>query len=121
MAVFNLVSAAVPEAPATKLANFQLFILTLMKMWLNVSNYNLGFWFGISTSKVSRAFSRWIETIDIRLSFLITWPDRENLQKTMPFCFRPNYGLRGTSIIDCLPNHVHGHSTNTITRQNTCQ
>ena len=40
--------------------------------------------------------------MDIRLSFLITWPDREALQRTMPFCFRPNYGLKVTSIIDCF-------------------
>ena len=38
--------------------------------------------------------------MDVRLSFLITWPDRENIQKTMSFCFRPNYGLRVTFIID---------------------
>ena len=40
--------------------------------------------------------------MDICLSFLITWPDRENLSKSMPFCFRPNYGLKVTSIIDCF-------------------
>ena len=97
MAVFNFVSAAIPEVPATKLANFQSSFLTLMKMRLNVSNYDLGFRFGVSASTVSRVFSKWIEAMDIRLSFLITWPDRESLRKTMPFCFRPNYGLRVTS------------------------
>ena len=40
--------------------------------------------------------------MDIRLSFLITWPDQESLHKTMPFCSRPNYGLKVTSIIDCF-------------------
>ena len=42
-----------------------------------------------------------VETMAGRLSFLITWPDRESIQKTMPFCFQPHYGLRVTSIIDC--------------------
>ena len=37
-----------------------------------------------------------------RLEFVVTWPNRERLQKTMPFCFRPNYGLKVTSIIDCF-------------------
>ena len=37
-----------------------------------------------------------------RLSPLIKWPDRECLQKTMPFCFRHHYGLRVVSIIDCF-------------------
>ena len=101
-AVFNLVSVAIPESPTSKLSKFQAFVLTLMKLRLDVSNYDLGFRFGISASTVSRVFSKWIEAIDIRLSFLITWPDRENLRKSMPFCFRPNYRLKVTSIIDCF-------------------
>lgn len=40
--------------------------------------------------------------MDARLAFLLTWPDRESLRKTMPSCFRPNYGLKVTSIIDCF-------------------
>ncbi len=102
MALFRLVSVAIPEGGATKLSKFKYFILTLMKLRLNSSNYDLGFRFGISESTVSRVFARWIEAMDVRLSFLIMWPDRESLQKTMPFCFRPNYGLRVTSIIDCF-------------------
>ena len=102
MAVFNLVSVAIPESPTSKLSKFQAFVLTLMKLRLDVSNYDLGFRFGISVSAVSRVFSKWIEAIDICLSFLITWPDQENLRKSMPFCFRPNYGLKVTSIIDCF-------------------
>ena len=34
--------------------------------------------------------------------FLVTWPNRENLRMTMLSCFRPNYGLTVTSIIDCF-------------------
>ena len=40
--------------------------------------------------------------MDIRLSPLIRWPEREELQKTMPLCFRLHYDLRVTSIIDCF-------------------
>ena len=102
MTVFNLVYVAIPESPTSKLSKFQAFVLTLMKLRLDVSNYDLGFRFGISASTVSRVFSKWIEAMDIRLSFLITWPNRKNLRKSMPFCFRPNYGLKVTSIIDCF-------------------
>ena len=102
MALFTLVSVSIPEGAATKLSKFNCFLLTLMKLRLNVSSYDLGFRFGVSESTVSRVFLKWIEAMDVRLSFLITWPDRESLQKTMPFCFRPNYGLRVTSIIDCF-------------------
>lgn len=40
--------------------------------------------------------------MDARLSFVVIWPDHESLQKTMPFCFRLNYGLKVASIIDCF-------------------
>ena len=102
MALFHLVSGALPEGGAAKLSKFEYFTLTLMKLRLNASNYDLAFRFGISESSVCRTFSKWIEAMDIRLSFLILWPDRDSIQKTMPFCFRQNYGLRVTSIIDCF-------------------
>ena len=102
IALFRLLSVSIPEGGASKLSKFNYFILTLMKLRLNAANFDLGFRFGISKSTVGRAFTKWIEAMDIRLSFLITWPDRESMQKTMPFCFRPNYGLRVTSIIDCF-------------------
>ena len=102
MAVFDLVATAIPDNPLCKLSKFQSFTLTLMKIRLNVSNFDLAFRFGISATTVGRVFGRWIEVMEARLSFLITWPDRESLRKTMPFCFRPNYGLRVASIIDCF-------------------
>ena len=33
---------------------------------------------------------------------LIQWPSREALQRTMPFCFQVNYGLKVSGIIDCF-------------------
>ena len=53
MALFNLVSVAILESPTSKLSKFQAFVLTLMKLRLDVSNYDLGFRFGISVSAVS--------------------------------------------------------------------
>ena len=111
MAVFNLVSAVITETPQNKLSKFQCYELTLMKLRLNASNYDLGFRFGINASTVSRLFSKWIEAMNVRLSFLITWPDRESIQKTMPFCFRPNYGLSVTSIINCFELYIEKPSS----------
>ena len=102
MSAYTFVATSLTETPVSKLSKFQCFILTLMKLRLNSSNYDLAFRFGISESTVGRIFARWIEAMDIRLSFLIAWPDRADLHKTMPFCYRINYGLRITSIIDCF-------------------
>ena len=72
MAVFELVAAAIPKNPLTKLSKFQPFLLTLMKMRLNTNNFDLAFRFGISATTVGRVFSRWIEAMDVRLAFLVT-------------------------------------------------
>ena len=106
MAVFDLVASVIPESKISKLSNFEAFTLTLMKLRLNSSNFDLGFRFGISKSTVGRVFAKWIDAMSTRLSFLIFWPDRPSLQKTMPFCFRPNYGLKVTSIIDCFELYI---------------
>jgi hypothetical protein len=71
-------------------------------MRLNASNFDLAFRFGISATTVGRIVTRWVEAMDARLSFLVTWPDRESLRRTMPSCFMTNYDLKVTSIIDCF-------------------
>ena len=48
MALFRLMSVALPEGGATKLSKFEYFTLTLMKLRLNASNYDLAFRFGIN-------------------------------------------------------------------------
>lgn len=65
MALFRLVSVTIPEGGASKLSKFNYFILTLMKLRLNAANFDLGFRFGISKSTVGRAFTKWIEAMEI--------------------------------------------------------
>ena len=102
MSLLNFVTKKTPENPSYKLTHLQSFLLTLMKLRLNLSNYDLGFRFCVHETTVSRILSRWLQLMDIRLSPLIRWPEREELQKTMPWCFRSHYDLRVTSIIDCF-------------------
>ena len=71
MSVNTFVATSLTETPVSMLSKFQCFILTLMKLRLNLSNYDLAFRFGIGESTVGRIFARWIEAMDIRLSFLI--------------------------------------------------
>lgn len=100
-AVFTLVEKGTADK-SVKLTNFQCFLLTLMKLRLNLSNYDLGFRFCVHESTVSRTLTNWIQIMDVRLSPLINWPDKSEIQKTMPWCFRLNYGVKVTSIIDCF-------------------
>uniref|UniRef100_A0A8P4KAN6 DDE Tnp4 domain-containing protein n=1 Tax=Dicentrarchus labrax TaxID=13489 RepID=A0A8P4KAN6_DICLA len=76
-------------------------LLTLMKLRLNLSEEFLGYLFGIHQSTVSRVFHRWIHVMASRLHPLILWPEREDLRRSLPMCFR-TFLKNCVSIIDCF-------------------
>ena len=63
---------------------------------------DLAYRFKVSHSTVSRIFSSWLVVIDIRLFPLISWPEREQLWRTMPQCFMYCFGKKVTVVIDCF-------------------
>ena len=89
-----------PSTTSTKLSGFQEFILTIMKLRLDSPFRDWAYRFSISISTASRIFTKWLNILDIRLSPLIIWPDRESLWKTMPQCFRKSFGKSIAVIID---------------------
>ena len=101
IATFNFVSPYVTRKTLT-LSLFQEFIMVLIKLRLNVPNQDLAYRFDISLSTASCVFSAWMEVLDVRLSLLIAWPDREELWRTMPLCFQYSFGKKTTIIIDCF-------------------
>ena len=100
--LFGFVAPVIAVTSSSKLTKFEQFTLVLMKLKINIPNFDLAFRFGISRSTVSHIIRKWIFALDDRLSRLIYWPTREELIRTMPFCFRPKYKLRLVSIIDCF-------------------
>ena len=103
MAVFRMVEKCIPESnQRAKLSKFHCFMLVLMKLRMNPSNYDLAFRFCVHETTVSRCLNKWIQIMDARLSCLIQWPNTDSLHKTMPWCFQVNYGMKVTSIIDCF-------------------
>ncbi|PFX14832.1 hypothetical protein AWC38_SpisGene17387 [Stylophora pistillata] len=78
------------------------FVLTLMKLKLNMPLEDLAYRFNVSVSTISRVFLAWMVAMDTRLSPLIKWPDREDLWRTMPQCFQFSFGKKTTVIIDCF-------------------
>ena len=103
MAIFEFVKKGVSHSGYHKLSEFDFFLLTLMKLCLNLNNYDLGFRFGMCLSTVGRVFRKWIFVLNSRLgATLVRWPSRDAIQQTMPFCFRVHYGLKVMAIIDCF-------------------
>ena len=99
--VFLQVSAHVTRK-SRNLTTFQEFIMTLMKLKLDMPFKDLSYRFDVSLPTVSRVFTAWMVALDVRLSPLIKWPDREDLWRTMPQCFQVSFGQKTTVIIDCF-------------------
>ncbi|XP_068735461.1 uncharacterized protein [Montipora capricornis] len=100
-ATFNHVSPHVKRRTQS-LSLFQEMVMVLVKLRLNVPHQDLAYRFGVSMSTVSRTFAHWLVIMDVRLSPLIRWPEREELWKTMPQCFKFSFGNKTTVIIDCF-------------------
>ncbi|CAL9699712.1 unnamed protein product [Knipowitschia caucasica] len=77
-------------------------MMVLMKLRLNLSQQDLGYRFKVSTSCVSNVFLGVVHVLFIRMRGFILWPDREDLQMSMPMEFRKNFGVKVSIIIDCF-------------------
>ena len=101
-AVFELVSRGLPATYHRKLSPFQEMMIALMKLRMDFPIHDLAYRFGVSKGTVSRILHRWYVVLDTSLRHLLHWPEREELQKTMPACFRESFGKTVVVIIDCF-------------------
>lgn len=84
------------------LTPFQKLLLTIMRMKLSATGSDLAYRFGdINESTISRNFNHVLDVLYNCLKPLIKWPDREDLQKTMPMDFR-KHAPNCVAIIDCF-------------------
>ena len=89
MAVFELISPALPEQKCVP--KFQQLIMTIMRLRLNLSVQDLAYRFGIHASTVSRVFQSCVHTMFASMTFLVRWPEREELRLTLPACFKEKF------------------------------
>ncbi|XP_028515656.1 uncharacterized protein LOC114575292 [Exaiptasia diaphana] len=102
LSVFNLVAPYVISTSRNALPKFNEFVLVLMRLRLNLQLQDLAYRFNISPTTAFRICEKWIDAMNEKLSFLIWWPEREQLWKTMPRIFKKNFGSRVAVIIDCF-------------------
>ena len=80
---------------------FEQLVLVLMKLWLNLGEQDLAYRFQIGQATVSQYFNRGLDVLYSSLSFLIRWPEQDELLKTMPMEFRKHF-RSCVVIIDCF-------------------
>ena len=77
-------------------------MVVMLKLRLSSPIEDLSYHFGVAVSTVSRILLKWLKQMDLRLQDLIIWPEREELQRTMPECFKVSFGTKVAIIIDCF-------------------
>ncbi|CAI5680122.1 unnamed protein product [Oreochromis niloticus] len=100
LAVFNNVKAFLPASQ--KLTHFQMLLLTLMRLRLDLPVQHLCHLFNISHKTLSSVFTDTIDVLYARLGALVHWPERHCLQATMPPQFIETFGKRVAIIVDCF-------------------
>ena len=90
------------------------FLIVFIELRLNLGFQDLAFRMDVSLATISRRFHEMLDMMNIRLKFLVQWPEREREQlcKTMPMCCSAVYGTKVVAIIDCYeikiekPSHL---------------
>jgi hypothetical protein len=96
-----------------KLMSPQIILLCIfMKVRLNLQHQDLAYRFNVSVTTISDMFNKGLPKIAEKLSFLIQWPDKDNLIRNMPNVFKLSYP-KCVSIIDCFEVFIQrpGHLT----------
>ena len=111
---FEFVSPYVARRTKT-LSLFHEFPMVLVKLRLNLSNLDLAYRFEVF---LSTGFKARMEVLDLCLSPLISWPEREELWRTMLRCFQYSFGKATTIIIDCFEIYI-ARPSNLLARAHT--
>ncbi|XP_052284750.1 uncharacterized protein LOC127881097 [Dreissena polymorpha] len=97
--IVSFVQSALPDFSSLN-SQADAVIIVLMKFKLNLQNFDLAIRFRISESTVSNVLNRTIPILAEKLKFLIHWPDKEDVLRTLPQVFKPKY-RNARTIIDC--------------------
>lgn len=102
---FDLVKNFIPTHFNCKLSQFQMLVLTLMKLRLNSTFTDLGYRFQIDGTTASRTFHRCIIILfkKFKNTKIVYWPEERNfLIFSTPSYFRSIFKEAVTIIIDCF-------------------
>ena len=86
MVVFTFVSAFLKVGPG--LNPFQSFLMTLMRMRLNLPLHFFSYIFHASKPTAGRIFNSKLNVFHDRLSRFILWPSKDQIQISLPMCFK---------------------------------
>ena len=93
---------------STVLSKGSIFLFIFMTLRLALLNQDLAYRFNISEGLVSRLVNEGLPALAFRLSFLVRWPSKEEVSRTLPSLFKPRYS-KCRVIIDVQKYFVKEH------------
>lgn len=108
LSIVNAVKPFLP--PSNELSPFQMVLLTLARLRLDLSVQHLSHLFNVSADALSTTFANTVEVLYAHLHPLVHWPERHRLQVTMPGEFLKAFGEGFAIILDCFEVHTEGIS-----------
>ena len=88
----------------------------MVKLRLNLKNAGLAYHFGVCESVISSTIHKWLQILYVALKFLIRWPSREEVRKTLPECFMGHF--KTVVIIYCTEVFIE-RATDLLARSQT--
>ncbi|XP_045036767.1 uncharacterized protein LOC123477468 [Daphnia magna] len=108
--IFYALHPALHHDPRFKISLKEQFILTLMKLRLNLGNKDFAYRFDIHRTTVKRYIEKFIDVMYVRLPpALLLLPDSKASKLTMPLSFRKHYP-NCIAILDCFKINCEMHS-----------
>ncbi|XP_041949697.1 uncharacterized protein LOC121709990 isoform X1 [Alosa sapidissima] len=102
MGVLMQIIPSLPKTKERKLSHFQMLLLTLMRLRLDLPVEHVAHLFDISRHTAYNLFFETINVLHAHLSPLVYWPKRHCIQASMPHQYVEMFGNRVTVIIDCF-------------------
>ncbi|EFX78789.1 hypothetical protein DAPPUDRAFT_320018 [Daphnia pulex] len=107
--IFNALLLALVDDNRFKISLQEQFLMTLMKLRLNLSLTDLGYRFEVSRFTACKDIEKFITEMFVRLPpVILRYPDKEASEYTMPLSFMANYP-KCTCIIDCFETNCEMH------------
>ncbi|XP_014854551.1 PREDICTED: uncharacterized protein LOC106925038 [Poecilia mexicana] len=101
--LLSLFNTVMPFLPASKkLSQFQMVVLTLIRLRLDLPVQHLCHLFNVSHKTLSDTFADTLDVLYTRLKPAVNWPERHCLQADMPPQFLKTFGKRVAIIVDCF-------------------
>ncbi|XP_060085335.1 uncharacterized protein LOC132564721 [Ylistrum balloti] len=102
MTVFSFLEPSLHVTHSSALTKFQQMMVVLIRLKLAFPCLYLADIFQVAPSTISKVFLNCLNVMFVKLKPLVYWPQREEIQLTMPMEFRKHFGLRVAAIIDCF-------------------